>query len=83
MKHKYEHRAYAPIYRHFTPPPPPKPRNKDDIIRGHRMIDIEAEGMLWREIDQAFERGEKLFKEYLEQATNEIIKKFKEKENDT
>jgi hypothetical protein len=51
MKYKYEHRAYAPIYPHFTPPPPPKPRNKDDIIRGHRMTDIEAEEMLWREID--------------------------------
>lgn len=82
MKHKSKWGTYAPAYRHFTPPPP-KPKNKDCIIRGHRMIDIEAEEMLWREIDQAFECGEKLFKEYLEQATNEIIKKFKEKENDT
>lgn len=61
---------------------PPKSRNKDCIIRGHKMTDIEAEEMLWREIDQAFERGEKLFKEYLEQATNEIIKRFKEEENE-
>lgn len=83
MKNKCKYDAHAPIYRHFTPPPPPKSKNRDDIIRGHRMTDREAEEMLWREIDQAFERGEKLFKEYLEQATNEIIKKFKEKENDT
>lgn len=82
MKHKSKRSTYVPAYRHFTPPPSPKPRNKDGIIRGHRMTDIEAKEMLWREIDQAFERGEKLFKEYLEQATNEIIKKFKEKEND-
>lgn len=83
MKYKRKHDAYAPVYPHFTPPPPPKPKSKDDIIRGHRMTDIEAEEMLQREIDQVFERGEKLFKEYLEQATKEIIKKFKEKENDT
>lgn len=83
MRYKRKPGAYAPIYRHSTPPPPPpKPRN-NDIIRGHRMTDMEAEEMLWREIDQSFERGEKLFKEYLEQAVNDIIKKFKEKENDT
>lgn len=83
MKYKRKPGAYTPVFRHFTPPPRPKPKSKDDIIRGHRITDIEAEEMLWREIDQAFERGEKLFKEYLEQATNEIIKKYKEKENDT
>ena len=50
MRCKRKPGAYASIYRRSTPPPP-KPRNKDGIIRGHRMTDIEAEEMLWREID--------------------------------
>ena len=83
MKYKSKRGVHAPAYRHFTPPPLPKPKNKDCIIRGRRMTDMETEEMLWREIDQAFGRGERLFKEYLEQATNERIKKFKGKENDT
>ena len=76
MKRKRKYGAHTPVYGKFMPPPPPKPKKEDDVIRGHRLTDEEANERIWREIDQAFLAIESIPIGVVEEALKQEIEKL-------